>query len=168
MGVVFGTHAQDIVRLLAKKADTNEPVNMQTIFYCFTFDCINSVAFNKNVNSLEGNVKDCEFQNAFDVIQAGVLTRFLMPWWKLNRFLGLPTERAMGKSLKVVNAYVEEVVDQYFEKDGTVKDDAIKDDRTITGLFLEYAQTSGIKYDRVFIRDMILNAKNFEKRVKSP
>eukprot|EP01064_Diplonema_japonicum_P034097 TRINITY_DN694_c7_g1_i1.p1 TRINITY_DN694_c7_g1~~TRINITY_DN694_c7_g1_i1.p1 ORF type:complete len:519 (+),score=157.92 TRINITY_DN694_c7_g1_i1:63-1559(+) len=156
MSLVFGAHSQDLVDLL-KKTELGEAVNIMPFFYHFTFDCINSVAFNRDVNSLGGNEKDVAFQKAFDVIQHGILGRFMIPWWKLYRFMQLSSERGIVKGLEVVNAYVEDVVDQYFEKDGSLKEDAIVDDRTMTGLFLDNARSSGIVYDRVFIRDMILN-----------
>eukprot|EP01059_Diplonema_ambulator_P032731 TRINITY_DN655_c1_g1_i1.p1 TRINITY_DN655_c1_g1~~TRINITY_DN655_c1_g1_i1.p1 ORF type:complete len:510 (+),score=217.76 TRINITY_DN655_c1_g1_i1:112-1641(+) len=153
MSDVFGTHAQEMVQVLTKGT-----VNIQTIFYHYTFDCINSIAFNREVNSLKGNAKDCAFQAAFDKLQNEIVTRFYVPWWKIHRyFQSSSQERLIQENLKISAEYMDGVVDSYYDENGAVKEQALLGDQTLTGLFLEYARSESKTYSRAFIRDMILN-----------
>eukprot|EP00659_Diplonema_papillatum_P023452 gene23452-biopygen17565 len=155
MSHVFGLHAQQLVRILRGKLDG--PVEIQPYFYNFTFDAINSIAFNRYVNSLSGNAEDCSFQKAFDQFQQCVVSRFIVPWWKVNRALQLsPEERTITSCVKKINEYVFDVVGDYVDANGQVRDD-VTDDQTLTGLFLQSAVEEGRQFKKEFVRDMILN-----------
>ncbi|KAJ9468050.1 Cytochrome P450 704C1 [Diplonema papillatum] len=156
MSTVFAMHAQGIVNVLRKKA-ADGPVDMQKIFYNFTFDSINSVAFNRLVDSQGGNPQDCAFQVAFDRCAAKVMTRFLIQWWPINKMLQTEDERVITECTKTINEYVYNVVDEYLDADGKVREDTLVNDQTMTGLFLQYYQDEGKSYTKGFIRDMILN-----------
>eukprot|EP01064_Diplonema_japonicum_P029512 TRINITY_DN479_c0_g2_i11.p1 TRINITY_DN479_c0_g2~~TRINITY_DN479_c0_g2_i11.p1 ORF type:complete len:516 (+),score=149.29 TRINITY_DN479_c0_g2_i11:35-1549(+) len=158
MSTTFGNHAQDMVQILQDAASSSDPYNIQELFYCYTFDCINMIAFNRDVNSLKGVERDCAFQAAFDTAQQRVIHRFILPWWKISEKYGLSEdERMLKKALNNINQYVEQVVDGYYDEEGNIRDDALQGDQTMTGLFLEAAKEEGKKYDRKFLRDMILN-----------
>eukprot|EP00659_Diplonema_papillatum_P005799 gene5799-biopygen5737 len=155
MSHVFGTHAQQLVRVL--KESDGRSVEVQPFFYHFTFDAINSVAFNRHVNSLLGNPEDMAFQEAFDACQRAMVSRFVVPFWKVCRaFQSSAAERVITESLKVIDEYVYRVVDGYVDAQGRARDTA-EDDQTLTGLFLQHAQEEGKAYPREFIRNMILN-----------
>eukprot|EP00659_Diplonema_papillatum_P023451 gene23451-biopygen16737 len=148
MSDVFGCHARQLVNLLRDR--NGQSVEIQALFYNFTFDAMNSIAFNRHVNSQAGNAADCAFQQAFDACQRAVFSRFMVPWWKVNRFLQLSKEeRTITKTVKIIDEYVYAAVDDALA--------ASDDDVTLTGLFLQHAKQEGNEYPRVFIRDMILN-----------
>eukprot|EP01064_Diplonema_japonicum_P002609 TRINITY_DN1165_c4_g1_i1.p1 TRINITY_DN1165_c4_g1~~TRINITY_DN1165_c4_g1_i1.p1 ORF type:complete len:518 (+),score=87.69 TRINITY_DN1165_c4_g1_i1:58-1611(+) len=159
MSEMFGSHAQELVKILIEQeVGSSEPTNMQPYFYNFTFDTINRIAFNREVNSLRGNMEDRAFQRAFDVLQSKVICRFLTPWWKINRYFQCSEdERQITESIGTIDSYLAKVVNSYYDDEGSPKDDVVKGDPTITGLFLENAMSEGRKYDKKFIRDMILN-----------
>eukprot|EP01064_Diplonema_japonicum_P029519 TRINITY_DN479_c0_g2_i8.p1 TRINITY_DN479_c0_g2~~TRINITY_DN479_c0_g2_i8.p1 ORF type:complete len:512 (+),score=157.03 TRINITY_DN479_c0_g2_i8:39-1538(+) len=158
MSTTFGNHAQEMVQILRDAASSGVPYNIQPLFYCYTFDCINMIAFNRNVNSLKGVEKDCSFQQSFDSVQASVVNRFIAPWWWINSAFGLTqSERDTAEHISRINVYVNEVVDGYYDEEGNIRDDALQGDQTMTGLFLEAAKEEGKKYDRKFLRDMIIN-----------
>ena len=154
MSQVFGSHAQDFVQALKMNADKGiSEFDIQQYFYCYTFDAINSVAFNRDVNTLKGKQDDVDFMNAFHKIQDVVPTRFIDPVWKFNRFFQCSeAEREISKYLKVVNNYVYKVADDYLSEDLD-----LADDRTMTGLFIHQSKEEGLEPDRELIKDLIMN-----------
>eukprot|EP01064_Diplonema_japonicum_P029516 TRINITY_DN479_c0_g2_i5.p1 TRINITY_DN479_c0_g2~~TRINITY_DN479_c0_g2_i5.p1 ORF type:complete len:511 (+),score=108.07 TRINITY_DN479_c0_g2_i5:35-1534(+) len=153
MSTTFGNHAQDMVQILQDAASSSDPYNIQELFYCYTFDCINMIAFNRDVNSLKGVERDCAFQAAFDTLQERILSRFLTPWWKISRYFQLSsTERLISTSLSVVESYVNNVVEQYHHSNGVCKDDS--SGLTLMDIYLDH---SGGVVDVKSSRDMILN-----------
>eukprot|EP01059_Diplonema_ambulator_P003006 TRINITY_DN12660_c0_g3_i2.p1 TRINITY_DN12660_c0_g3~~TRINITY_DN12660_c0_g3_i2.p1 ORF type:complete len:515 (+),score=117.86 TRINITY_DN12660_c0_g3_i2:52-1545(+) len=153
MSSVFGAHAQDLVKLLA----TQSQVDVQRLFYCFTFDCTNSIMFSRTVNSLGGDKKDLEFQRHFDVVQTTVPQRFGIAWWKINRMFQLSAaERAIKHSTAKIDEYIGEIIDTYVTDDGEVAE-GVEDDQTMTGLYVARAKETGDKVTKKYLRDMIMN-----------
>eukprot|EP00659_Diplonema_papillatum_P023447 gene23447-biopygen14379 len=152
MSHVFGHHAQHLVEVLERKA--GQSVEIQAPLYHFTFDTINSVAFNRRVSSQGGNAADCAFETAFDAFTNCVVSRFLVPWWKLNRALQLTAEeRTIKHSTKVLNDYVNNVVNEYVDEHGNVLPAAeVSDDQTLMDLYLQHALEEGKRYTRKFLR----------------
>eukprot|EP01060_Flectonema_neradi_P031559 TRINITY_DN481_c0_g1_i2.p1 TRINITY_DN481_c0_g1~~TRINITY_DN481_c0_g1_i2.p1 ORF type:complete len:504 (+),score=80.54 TRINITY_DN481_c0_g1_i2:56-1567(+) len=154
MSQVFGSHAQDVVQEMKLNAEKGVlEFDIQEYFYRYTFDAINSVAFNRDVNALKGKQDDVDFMNAFHKVQDIVPTRFIDPLWKIHRiFQSSETERQISECLKTVNSYVYKVADDYLSEDLD-----LADDRTMTGLFIQHSKDEGIEVDRDFIKDLIMN-----------
>eukprot|EP00754_Rhynchopus_humris_P022249 Rhum_TRINITY_DN14778_c3_g1::Rhum_TRINITY_DN14778_c3_g1_i3::g.115860::m.115860 len=159
MSTVFGTHAQELSCVLAQEGAGKKAFDIQALFFHYTFDCINGIAFNRSVNSLRGNEADCEFQAAFDAVQENLLYRFMMKLgvWQLCRLLNVWTERRLKAGMDVVHSYMEDVLSAYYNEDGSVKEEALRGDGSMTALFLEHGREEGLEYSREYIRDMILN-----------
>ncbi|KAJ9469744.1 Cytochrome P450 704C1 [Diplonema papillatum] len=165
MSTVFGVHAQQLCGLMVEQAvGLQEPLEVQRLFYHFTFDCINSIAFNRHVDSLSGNPEDCQFQDAFDACAMNIVRRVITPWWQVSSLFQLTKhERQMEKNIGTLNEYVYRVVDEYIDDGGRIREQTVTNDQTLTGLFLQHAQDDpelvgkgkvGLK---TFVRDMILN-----------
>eukprot|EP01061_Rhynchopus_euleeides_P027422 TRINITY_DN445_c0_g1_i15.p1 TRINITY_DN445_c0_g1~~TRINITY_DN445_c0_g1_i15.p1 ORF type:complete len:432 (+),score=156.73 TRINITY_DN445_c0_g1_i15:67-1362(+) len=158
MSTVFGTHAQDLARCFKKHADEGTVVDAQRLLYCYTFDGINRVAFNKNVDSLRGDEDDLAFQAAFDSALNACTERFLTPWWPIMRMLNIGFEKQLSSDMKVIESYIYNVVDGYFNEQGQVRDEVLADDGSLVALFLEHGREEGVTYTKKYLRDMILNA----------
>eukprot|EP01059_Diplonema_ambulator_P003315 TRINITY_DN129_c0_g1_i1.p1 TRINITY_DN129_c0_g1~~TRINITY_DN129_c0_g1_i1.p1 ORF type:complete len:521 (+),score=222.93 TRINITY_DN129_c0_g1_i1:42-1565(+) len=157
MSTVFGTHAQDLVNVFRKAAQSGMVFNVQVPFYCYTFDCINMVAFNCEVNALGGVQSDVEFQHAFDVLQNRITDRFVTPLWQFfAKFQLTESERQISKTTGIVNEHIHKILDSYYNEAGEISD-ALEGDQTITGLYLEAAKLEGITYSRKFLRDLVFN-----------
>eukprot|EP01060_Flectonema_neradi_P031558 TRINITY_DN481_c0_g1_i1.p1 TRINITY_DN481_c0_g1~~TRINITY_DN481_c0_g1_i1.p1 ORF type:complete len:525 (+),score=82.78 TRINITY_DN481_c0_g1_i1:67-1575(+) len=154
MSQVFGSHSQDVVQVLKMNAEKGiSEFDIQEYFYRYTFDAINSVAFNREVDTLRGKQDDVDFMNAFHKIQSLLPSRFINPMWKINRFFqSSETERQISECLKTVNSYVYKIADDYLSEDLD-----LADDRTMTGLFIQHSKDEGIEVDRDFIKDLIMN-----------
>ena len=158
MSTVFGTHAQVLALCFGRAADSKEVVNAQKLFYCYTFDSINRIAFNKDVDSLRGDEEDCAFQAAFDAAQKGVSERFLVPWWRVNRFFNRGMEKQVAEAMVVIDAYMTRVVDSYFDDNDELREDMMVGDDTMIALYLQHGKEEGTQYTKKYLRDMILNA----------
>eukprot|EP01061_Rhynchopus_euleeides_P027429 TRINITY_DN445_c0_g1_i8.p1 TRINITY_DN445_c0_g1~~TRINITY_DN445_c0_g1_i8.p1 ORF type:complete len:473 (+),score=170.66 TRINITY_DN445_c0_g1_i8:3-1421(+) len=158
MSTVFGTHAQDLARCFKKHADEGTVVDAQRLFYCYTFDGINRIAFNKNVDSLRGDEDDLAFQAAFDSAMRVMMERFLTAWWPVLRVLNIGFEKQLSNDMKVIDSYMSRVVDGYFDEEGQVRDEVLADDGSLVALFLEHGREEGVTYTKKYLRDMILNA----------
>ena len=158
MSTVFGTHAQELSCVVAQQGAGEKAFDIQSLFFHYTFDCINGIAFNRSVNSLRGNEADCEFQAAFDNVQEGIMARFVLAvFWRLFRVLNVGSERRLKEAMTVVDRHMDDILSQYYDKDGSVKEDALRGDGSLTALFLEHAREEGLDYTPAYIRDMILN-----------
>ena len=165
MSTVFGEHAQELARCFDTHADTGKAVDVQPIFFAFTFDAINEIAFNKSTHSLASQYKknvdtsnsDTRFTDNFDIAQRNCVGRFLQPWWKINKFFNLSTENDTAKSIASINKYMNETVDAYFDADGEIRDEVLKDDCSMVALFIENGKEEGTQYTKQYLKDMILN-----------
>merc|ERR1712096_368965 len=71
MAGIFGEHARDMNEALARqlKRTPGQAVDMHDMWYCYTFDTSNRIAFKRPVDSVGGVQRDIEFQRAFDKVQ---------------------------------------------------------------------------------------------------
>ena len=152
MSDVFGSHAQDLLRAV----QSHDTVDIQHLFYAYTFDCINNTAFDRDINSLTGSEQDKEFAEAFDTAQTLICLRFLVPWWKVFRCLNLGWEKQLGQSLRTIDTFLDGVLDAYFDAEGAVKAE-FRGENTLIGLFLEHAEEENAKCTREGIRDLVIN-----------
>lgn len=103
MSTVFRAHGRDVVALLDNVAATGRTIDMQDLFFKFTFDSIGEIAFGVNLGSLHSD--DVPFQKAFDTAQHAVNFRFVFPGWRLRRFLGIGVEGQLARSIPVLNKF---------------------------------------------------------------
>ncbi|KAJ9442036.1 Cytochrome P450 94A1 [Diplonema papillatum] len=158
MSSVFGVHSQQMIGALQEQISESPTVDIQKVLLCVAFDSINSVAFNRQVNSLGGNPEDLRFQDAFDKNELGTCQRFMVPWWKVDRYFQSSVwERMVTETTKVTNAYVDRVVDEYVDANGRPKTEAVASDQTLTGLFMQHALREGTAFTRLYIRNMIFS-----------
>ena len=158
MSTVFGTHAQALSHCFWKHAQDGTAVDAQKLFYCYTFDSMNRIAFNKEVDSLRGDEEDCAFQAAFDTVQKKIMSRFIQPWWPINRILGRGDEKMLADAMVVIEAYMKRVVDGYINDKGEVLEGVVLEDDSLVALLLEHGKMEGSTYTKKYLRDMILNS----------
>ena len=132
MSEVFQKHTQQFLEILSEKE--GQVVDMQQMFYCFTFDCIYEIAFGKEVNSLGGNAEDVEFQQAFDTVQRITAQRFLSTTWKLKRLLGVGDEREMADGLRIIKKYVNNVMKERVAESAKRKEEDVDESSDLLSL----------------------------------
>eukprot|EP00928_Gymnodinium_smaydae_P032908 TRINITY_DN23724_c0_g1_i1.p1 TRINITY_DN23724_c0_g1~~TRINITY_DN23724_c0_g1_i1.p1 ORF type:complete len:506 (-),score=60.22 TRINITY_DN23724_c0_g1_i1:116-1633(-) len=126
-----------------------EVVDVFKLFNRFTLDTIGEVGFARDIGSLDN--ADSPFLASFDRAQQISILRFVLPFWRLKRWLGLGTERDARHHFKQLSDYSMETVQLLKgSANGEVGD-------SFVGMFIKDAQKRGVTCDDAFLKDMVLN-----------
>eukprot|EP01065_Artemidia_motanka_P030001 TRINITY_DN36038_c0_g1_i1.p1 TRINITY_DN36038_c0_g1~~TRINITY_DN36038_c0_g1_i1.p1 ORF type:complete len:512 (+),score=108.35 TRINITY_DN36038_c0_g1_i1:80-1615(+) len=106
---VFMRHSQALVSAIREMKE-GETFDVQKLFFCFTFDTTNEIAFGRAVNSLGGCKRDREFLRAFDELQGALFGRIFHEAWRMMRFFNVGSERLVPPNVKIVDDYINKVV----------------------------------------------------------
>ena len=109
---------QDVESLVQILNDSNgEEIDVQKLFFKFTFDTICQVAFGLRPHAL--NKENVPVLDAFDRCQERLFERFFVNprIWKAMRFFGLGKEKRFAEDLKLIQKYTEDVIKQRMEVD---------------------------------------------------
>jgi len=126
-----------------------EVVDLFNIMNRFTLDTIGSIGFARDIGSLTN--ADSPFLKSFDRAQQVSVLRFIVPFWKIQRFFGTGAEGEVQKHFKLLSDYSMETV-QLLKEDPTGE----KGD-SFVGMFIQDAAKNGKVYDDEFLKDMVLN-----------
>ncbi|KAL5991536.1 hypothetical protein ACLOJK_012445 [Asimina triloba] len=98
--------------ILAKASHNNADVDFQDLLLRLTFDNICGLTFGKDPETLSPDLPENPFASAFDSATESTLQRLLYPWlfWRPKKALSLGSERALKKSLRVVEDYMTEAI----------------------------------------------------------
>jgi len=102
---VFIERAQTAVDVILPHLESNEPIDMQSVFMKFTMDSIMEIAFGLNIDSLRGEKRAVAFSNSFDYVQAQTMVRLLTyPIWKV-----LPQQK-FQENLFTMNSFMMDLI----------------------------------------------------------
>ncbi|KAJ6755276.1 CYTOCHROME P450 FAMILY-DEPENDENT FATTY ACID HYDROXYLASE [Salix purpurea] len=98
--------------ILDKAAEERQSVDLQDLLLRLTFDNICGLTFGKDPKTLSPDLSDNPFSIAFDTATEATLQRLLYPGllWKVEKLLGIGTEKRLKKSLEVVETYMNEAI----------------------------------------------------------
>ncbi|KAK9280249.1 hypothetical protein L1049_013937 [Liquidambar formosana] len=98
--------------ILDNAATQNYPVDLQDLLLRLTFDNICGLTFGKDPETLSPELPENPFAVAFDSATEATLQRLLYPGflWRLKKMLGTGTEKALQKSLEVVENYMTDAI----------------------------------------------------------
>eukprot|EP01065_Artemidia_motanka_P009504 TRINITY_DN1486_c0_g1_i1.p1 TRINITY_DN1486_c0_g1~~TRINITY_DN1486_c0_g1_i1.p1 ORF type:complete len:493 (+),score=205.72 TRINITY_DN1486_c0_g1_i1:102-1580(+) len=150
MTTVFKSNAEVLKDILAQRVGKEEPVDIQSLFYRYTFDSFMALAFGREAKTLSGDVEGLACQRNFD--RASVLTnlRFTDLFWQVKQALNVGTERELGACMAAVDRYV------YAGIDG--REDAVDEENAdLLTLFVEECAASGQQYTDEDLRDLVVN-----------
>lgn len=145
---VIGQNCEKVVKLL-RDTPEGKVVNLFDIMNRFTLDTIGSIGFARDIGSLAN--ASSPFLKSFDRAQQIAVTRFIFPFWKINRFLGTGLEREAKDHFKLLTEYSMETI-QNLKEDPTGEKG-----NSFVGMFIQDAAKKGEAYDDVFLKDMVLN-----------
>lgn len=74
-------------------------------------DSIFKVTFGYEVGTLKPELPDTPFAEAFSVTNEIASSRFMNPFWKLQRLLNVGSEATIAKSAKVVDDFIYGVIE---------------------------------------------------------
>ncbi|XP_010541445.1 PREDICTED: cytochrome P450 86A1-like [Tarenaya hassleriana] len=99
--------------ILDRAVRESKPVDLQDLFLRLTFDNICGLTFGKDPETLSPELPENPFAVAFDTATEATLQRFLYPGflWRVQKILGIGSEKRLEKSLQVVEDYMNEAID---------------------------------------------------------
>ncbi|AYV77733.1 MAG: CYP86A7 [Edafosvirus sp.] len=103
-----------IIEILNKIASSaNNKIDIQDLFFRYTFDCICEIAFGFEANTLKN--KRSEFSNAFDRAQQIIYDRlYTLPIiWKSKRMLSIGSEKELAKCISVLDNYILQIIENH-------------------------------------------------------
>ena len=113
----FNKHAETLVKLLGKKADSGtQQFNFQEAMQALTFDSICDIAFGIDPGALEASLlhnERIDFLVRFDRLQQNLTNRFMMPGpvWQFLRKMRWSFEGTVESDAKELRAYVQRIID---------------------------------------------------------
>ena len=85
-------------------------VDMQKLFSKYTLQSIGEIGFGVDLECLRADAQvDVPFESAFDTATAGIIDRFMNPFWPLLRRFNLGSEKKMSASLKIIKDFADKV-----------------------------------------------------------
>lgn len=99
--------------ILDKSVKEERAVDLQDLLLRLTFDNICGLTFGKDPETLSPEFPENPFAVAFDTATEATLYRLLYPGflWRLEKFFGIGAEKRLGKSLKIVDTYMNDAVE---------------------------------------------------------
>ncbi|AYV83822.1 MAG: cytochrome P450 704B1 [Hyperionvirus sp.] len=143
---VFLKHGYQVINILERAARDDQTIDLQDLFFRYTFDCICEIAFGFESNTLERNN---EFSGAFDKAQRIIFGRmFTLPIvWKSKRLLGVMEERELSEAIGCLDKYVWGIIEERREdKSFSERDD-----------LLSWAMNNMGLQEINYLRDLVLN-----------
>lgn len=140
---VVRKNCDKVISLL--RASQEPTVDIFNVLNRFTLDSIGEIGFGTDIGSLEN--PESPFLGSFDAAQRLMFIRFVLPCWRLLRFLGLGPERHSRHHMQKLREYSRQIVVRLSSSLDTPAGDSF------VGLFMK----SGSNYSVEFLVDLVLN-----------
>lgn len=149
----FIQHARKVCRLVDCHAASGQPLDMQSVFFKFTLDCIGQLGFGVSLGCLEG--KEQPFAKAFDRAQHIATHRFYSVGWDLPlSSVLMPSERELRRCVKQMDDFARGVITERAADTA-----ALHNKHDLLSLFLAATDDEDKPYafPPVFLRDLVMN-----------
>ncbi|KZV22677.1 hypothetical protein F511_42360 [Dorcoceras hygrometricum] len=150
-----------LIPVLEMVSGENKVVDLQDLFQRFTFDTTCAFVTGYDPGCLSLNLPDVPFSKAMDDAEEVIFLRHVLPeWlWKLQRLLGIGSERKMSRAWSVLDGVVGEYIWMKREelRKGANSDADRADLLTCYINGVDETRTQHLKCDDKFLRDTILN-----------
>lgn len=160
-GSVFKRNAARLAGIVSGKAASGQPMEFQGLALRATMDSIFTIAFGLDLDTLGGSAEGSRFAAAFDDASEFTLLRYVNAFWKAQRFLGVGSEAALKKRVKVVDEFVYKRIRERAQELSDSKmatEDTVPDSRQdMLSRFIHTATNESGTVDYKYLRDIILN-----------
>ncbi|WJX92866.1 hypothetical protein P8452_74450 [Trifolium repens] len=153
---VFRKHAAKLVKVISQFSHEGIAFDMQDLQMRCALDSIFKVGFGTELNCLEGSSKEgTEFMKAFDESNALIYWRYVDPIWSIKRFLNIGGEAKLKRNIKLIDEFVNKVINTKKEQFALHQDSNVKED--ILSRFLMESKKGQTTITDKYLRDIILN-----------
>ncbi|CAJ2657588.1 unnamed protein product [Trifolium pratense] len=153
---VFRKNAAKLVKVISEFSHEGLVFDMQDLQMRCALDSIFKVGFGTELNCLEGSSKEgTEFMKAFDESNALIYWRYVDPIWSIKRFLNIGGEAKLKRNVKLIDEFVNGVINTKKEQLALHQDYNVKED--ILSRFLMESKKGQTTVSDKYLRDIILN-----------
>lgn len=154
MADVIASKIQCVIMVLEKSCDDSQPVDLQDLFFRFTFDSFVQIAFGIDLHCISSEDPHV-FQKSFDEAQQVVFERFISPvfLWKVKRFLQIGSEKNLSACVRSINRFVAELISNQKKLFEEEKETATN----LVSIFLKQFSEQHIPLSDQYLRDVALN-----------
>ncbi|KAH7298389.1 hypothetical protein KP509_25G040600 [Ceratopteris richardii] len=121
--LISTVYKKNALKLVESLHASNQEVDMQELLLDMTFRSICEVVFGNIFNAeSDSEVGLGSVAVALDNAQEMILRRYLCPWWKINRFLNIGSERVFREDMKQFNNFLTDKIERktlQLQKEGT-------------------------------------------------
>eukprot|EP00249_Psilotum_nudum_P007004 c20238_g1_i1 orf=614-2218(+) len=157
--VVFRQYALKLAYILSGAAQRKDSVDLHDLFMRLTLDSICKVGFGIELGILSPHLPEVPFAKAFDSGNEIVTLRFIDPFWKVKRCLGIGYEAALKQSIKIVDDFTYKVIQtrkgEMEATEETGKQQIMKPD--LLSRFIVLSKDPENSLDDKCLRDVVLN-----------
>ncbi|KAJ3684277.1 hypothetical protein LUZ61_013441 [Rhynchospora tenuis] len=153
---VFRSTAAKLAHTISDVASSNQMMDIQDIFMKSTLDAIFKVGFGVELSTLSGLEESKAFSKAIDEASRQTLYRIFDPTWKVKKFLNIGSEAEMKQSVKLIEDFINNVIDKKIDQMNSQKKDAMKKDNLLSR-FLSEKEKSPRTITKKYLGDVILN-----------
>ncbi|KAJ4759432.1 Cytochrome P450 704C1 [Rhynchospora pubera] len=153
---VFRKTATKLANMVSELSSSNQMMDIQDLFMRSTMDSIFKVGFGVDLGTLSGLEESKAFAKAFDDASAQSLYRVFDVFWKIKRFFNIGSEAKMKKDVKLLNDFINNVIDKKTEKISTQKGDFMNKEDILSRFLLEKEKSPNTITNK-YLRDVILN-----------
>jgi len=152
MLLTFSEYATKVLQRLENAAVSGQVIDIQDLFFQYTFDSFGKLAFGVNVGCLDSD-RPPPFAHAFD--RANILTcsRFFDVFWPVKRLLGVGCEKELAAHIKTINNYVYSIIET--RKKLCASDMDQRED--FLSRFMAIKDENGKCPSDKYLRDMVVN-----------
>uniref|UniRef100_J3N498 Cytochrome P450 n=1 Tax=Oryza brachyantha TaxID=4533 RepID=J3N498_ORYBR len=152
---VFRRNAAKLAGVVSSHAASSQSTDFQVLLMRATMDSIFTIAFGKDLNTLDGSGEGSHFADAFDDASEFTMRRYINPFWKLSKLLNVGNEATLKERIKVVDAFVYKLI-RARSDELSMEQDTISRQDILTRFIQAMASDTGT-VDYKYLRDIILN-----------
>ncbi|XP_009629443.1 cytochrome P450 704B1-like [Nicotiana tabacum] len=154
--VVFRDYTLKLFNILIQASFNNKEVDMQDLLMRMTLDSICKVGFGVEIGTLDPNLPENSFAQAFDAANVIVTLRFIDPLWRIKKFLNIGSEAILDQSIRTVDDFTYSVIrKRKAEIEAAPTNEKIKQD--ILSRFVELGKDPENNMTDKSLRDIVLN-----------
>ncbi|KAF0921843.1 hypothetical protein E2562_020307 [Oryza meyeriana var. granulata] len=154
---IFKRNAAKLAGVVSNLAASNQSMDFQGLLMRATMDSIFTIAFGRDLNTLDGSGEGSRFAAAFDDASEFTMLRYINPFWKLAKLLNVGTEAMLKERIKVVDGFVYKLIRDRSDELSNTKAHEPDSRQDILSRFIQAMTNDTGTVDYKYLRDIILN-----------
>ncbi|KAI4340719.1 hypothetical protein MLD38_025529 [Melastoma candidum] len=147
-----------LLPVLEESLQESSPLDLQDVLLRLTFDNVSMIAFGVEPGCLHQGLPEIPIARAFEDATEATVLRFITPTfiWKAMKYLDVGPERILGRCIKDVNEFTEQVI-KTRKVEFAINSESGEKKSDILTVFMGMRDEEGQPYSDKFLRDICVN-----------